>query len=81
MLMARNWGFETERSRNNAKAEALIDCAAQDAPGARRRPGNPKQEVEGWKANPPAKKCARNVERVSVVLYHGVGHDDVKICR
>jgi len=23
-----------------------------DVPGVRRRPGSPKQDVEGWKANP-----------------------------
>jgi len=29
--------------------------------GARRRPGSPKQDVEGWKANPPLPTLSKNL--------------------
>jgi hypothetical protein len=47
------WGIETERFCKKTKAKALrsILCRT-DAAEARRRPGSPKQEVEGWKAIP-----------------------------
>ena len=49
-----NWGFETERSCYNAKAQALTDkFGAWMRRGARRRSSSPKQDAEGWKANPP----------------------------
>jgi hypothetical protein len=54
LFLQDHWGFEPQRSCKNAKAKALRKkSGAGMRRGARRRPVSPKQDVEGWKANPP----------------------------
>ena len=62
-------GFETER-RPRKRRQPLKGCGAWMRRKARRRPGSPKQDVEGCKANPPWGTRKRARQGVIVLMFH-----------